>query len=72
VPHSIDVEQFYTNVLFLAGECQKIMGADWQRRQMEFFKKAEIALIPNSGHEMFLENPEIRIKIVREYLNRPA
>jgi hypothetical protein len=39
---------------------------------MEIFKKAEPALIPNSGHETFLENPEIRIKIGREYLNRPA
>jgi proline iminopeptidase len=66
------VEQFSNTVLFMAGECQKIIGAGWQRRQMQFFKNTELAVVPKAGHEMFLENPQDSIEIVREYLSRPA
>jgi len=59
-------------VLFVVGECQTVIGVDWQKRQMEFFHKAELAVIPEAGHEMFAENPEESIAVVREYLNAPA
>jgi len=39
---------------------------------MEFFHKAELAVIPDAGHEMFAEYPEKSIAVVREYLNAPA
>jgi proline iminopeptidase len=65
------VENFENTVLFLTGECQTIIGADWQRRQMEFFPSAELVVIPAAGHEMFAENPEASIRAVRAYLNSP-
>ncbi|NOH10024.1 MAG: alpha/beta hydrolase [Chloroflexi bacterium] len=63
------VEIFTNQVLFIAGECQTYIGADWQREQMEFFPNAELVVIPDAGHEMFAENPEDSITAVREYLN---
>ena len=30
---------------------------------MEFFSNAELAAIPDAGHEMFLENPEASIAL---------
>jgi proline iminopeptidase len=66
------VEQYENQVLFIAGECQQIIGAEWQREQMKFFPSAELVVIPDAGHEMFFENPEASIAVVREYLNAPA
>jgi pimeloyl-ACP methyl ester carboxylesterase len=65
------VENFNNKVLFMVGECQKVIGADWQRDQMEFFPSAELVVIPDVGHEMFAENAEASITAVREYLNTP-
>lgn len=63
------VEFFSRRVLFIAGECQQIIGVDCQKRQMQFFPSSELAVIPDAGHEMFAENPEASIAVVREYLN---
>lgn len=63
------VDGFTNKVLFMVGECQKVIGAEWQRRQMQFFPKVELVIIPDAGHEMFSENPEASISAVREYLN---
>ncbi len=63
------VENFTDKVLFIAGECQTVIGADWQREQMVFFPNAELVVIPDAGHEMFKENPADSIAAVREYLN---
>jgi proline iminopeptidase len=66
------VENFPNQVLFIAGECQTIIGVDWQKRMMPFFRDAELAVIPDAGHEMFSENPQASVNAVREYLNSPA
>ena len=34
--------------------------------------QAELAVIPNAGYEMFFENPEESVVVVRAYLNAPA
>lgn len=66
------VENFSKKILFIASECQTVIGADWQSRQMEFFPNAELAVIPDAGHEMFAENPKASIEVVRTYLNTPS
>jgi len=63
------VENFADRVLFITGECQTYIGADWQREQMEFFPNADLVIIPDAGHEMFAENPADSLAAVREYLN---
>lgn len=56
----------------MTGECQKVIGAEYQERQMTFFPSAELAVIQGAGHEMFAENPEVSIHAVRRYLNTTA
>lgn len=63
------VDQYEHKVLFMTGECQQLIGADFQSRQMALFPSAELAVIPNAGHEMFFENPEASVEAVRVYLN---
>ena len=63
------VEQYEYKILFMTGECQQLIGADFQSRQMALFPRAELAVISNAGHEMFFENPEASIEAVRAYLN---
>jgi len=66
------VEQFENKVLFMTGKCQQLIGAEFQGRQMKLFPSAELAVIPDAGHEMFFENPEESVAVVRAYLNAPA
>jgi len=65
----VGVENYTDKVLFITGECQTYIGADWQREQMAFFPNAELVVIPDAGHEMFSENPTDSINVVRSYLN---
>jgi proline iminopeptidase len=66
------VEDFSRQVLFMTGECQTIIGEDWQREQMELFPSADLVVIPDAGHEMFKENPTASIAAVRSYLSSPT
>jgi proline iminopeptidase len=66
------VENFTNRVMFMTGECQTLIGADWQREQMEFFPSAELVIIPDAGHEIFKESTEASVSAVRAYLSAPA
>lgn len=66
------VENFSNQVLFMTGKCQTTIGADWQREQMEYFPNATLVVIPDAGHEMFMDNPDASISAVRSYLAAPA
>jgi proline iminopeptidase len=66
---TVGLDQFANTVLFIAGECQKIIGAEWQERQMSFFTSAQLVVIPDAGHEMFLENADVSVGVVRDYLH---
>jgi proline iminopeptidase len=66
------VKQFKNTVLFMTGECQQLIGAEFQGQQMALFPSAELAVIPNAGHEMFFENPQVSLEAVRAYLTAPV
>jgi pimeloyl-ACP methyl ester carboxylesterase len=64
------VEKFDKDVLFIAGDCNKIIGEDVQKEHMKLFKNAVLTVIPYAGHTMFGEEPERTLTKVREYLKR--
>jgi proline iminopeptidase len=66
------VENYTNRVLFMTGECQMLIGEDWQREQMAFFPSADLVVIPDAGHEMFKENPPASIAAIRSCLATPA
>jgi proline iminopeptidase len=61
------VGQFKNEVLFLAGDCNIIIGPDYQRKQMALFPRAKLVIIKDAGHSMIGEKPEETNRIVREY-----
>lgn len=61
------VENFANKVLFIASECNSIIGEEQQRIHMNYFPHAELVVIKNAGHMMFGEQPEETIGVIREY-----
>jgi proline iminopeptidase len=61
------VDRFKDKVLFLAGECNQLIGADHQRKHLEYFPNSELIVIPECGHNMFSEKPLESMAIVRSY-----
>ena len=62
------VENYPGTVLFIASECNQLIGEPWQRRQMKLFPRAKLKVIKEAGHTMFGEKPEESLKIIRDYL----
>ncbi len=62
------VEVFDKEVLFLAGSCDVILGAEFQGEQMKYFPNAKLVVVEGVGHDMFAENPEASLAPVRTYL----
>jgi len=63
------VENFNRKVLFIASECNKVIGEEIQSIHIQSFPNAELAVIKGAGHDMFLGKPEEVVKVIREYLN---
>ncbi len=63
------LENYTQKVLFLAGDCNIIIGPDYQKSHMEYFPKAEMVVIRDAGHTMIGEKPEECLKVIREYLS---
>lgn len=63
------VENFNNKVLFISGECNTLIGKDYQQGHMKYFPNTELAIIPNAGHTMFGEQPEECLAKVRGYFN---
>lgn len=63
------VKNYTDKVLFIAGECNKIIGPEHQRMQTGLFPDSELKVIQDAGHTMFGEKPEKSMKIIREYFN---
>lgn len=64
------IENYHNKVLFLAGSCNKLIGPEYQERQMKLYPDAELVVIENAGHTMFGEKPEESMKAIREYFNQ--
>lgn len=62
-------EKITSNVLFIAGACNIMIGPDFQRQQMKLFKEAEMVVIKDTGHFMFGEKPDESIDAIRSYFN---
>ena len=65
------IETYSRPVLFMTGECSQIIGAEHQRQyHMSLFQDAELVVIENAGHEMFEDQPQAALAVVRAYLER--
>ncbi len=62
------VGAFRGETLFLAGECNKIGGAEQQKKHLGHFANAKLEVVPNAGHFMFNDRPEYCNSVVRAFL----
>jgi proline iminopeptidase len=61
-------ESYHGPVLLLASACNDWIGEDAQRVHLSFFQNGELAIVPNSGHDMLWDNPDETIPLIRAFL----
>ena len=67
-----DVEKFNRGVLFMASECNTIIGKEHQSKQMKLFPNSKLVVVKDAGHLMFGDQPESSVRMVRTFLNETA
>lgn len=63
------VKRYTRPVLFLVSTCNTLTGRDFQARQARLFAQAALHSIPQSGHDLFLDNPSASVTAVRAFLS---
>jgi proline iminopeptidase len=63
------LDRFDSKVLFISGECNSIIGPEYQEDQMKYFPQAELVVISDAGHTMIGEKPVECLKVIRQYLD---
>lgn len=61
------VEQYEDTVLFISGDCNRLIGPDYQKMQLKYFPRHKLEVIHNAGHNMFLDQPVEFFRILREF-----
>jgi proline iminopeptidase len=62
---------FQRPALFIVSSCNTVIGIRFQQEQLRYFRTADMVVVPNSGHEMFLEQPAAAVEAVRAFLTHP-
>lgn len=57
-------------VLFLAGECNTWIGPELQAKHTALYPNSELTVISDAGHNMFWDNPEETLEVVRAFLGK--
>ena len=63
-------DAFPGKALFLVGECNKLVGEDHQRKHLKLFTNVTLESVPDAGHFMFNDQPELSIATVRGFLSQ--
>lgn len=58
-------QQYQDTVLFITGDCNRLIGPDYQKLQIKYFERHKMAIIKDAGHNMFLDQPDEFYRIVR-------
>lgn len=66
---AVGAEAFQNKILMIAGECNELVGPEFQEKQMSLFHDIEMKIIQNTGHFMFGEQPEQSMMFIREYFS---
>ena len=62
------VENYRDTVLFISGDCNTLIGPDYQEKHLRFFPRHRLEVIQNAGHNMHIDQPKAFFKIVRKHL----
>jgi len=61
------LENYTNKVLFITGECNKVIGKEFQEGHMKYFNNTEMIVIKGAGHTMFGEKPDECLDIINKY-----
>ncbi len=61
------LDRYDGRVLFLSSSCNTLIGPQHQRKQMRFFRHAELVVIDGAGHVMFSDKPAESLAAVRRF-----
>lgn len=61
------LENYSNKVLFMVGECNKVIGEEFQKDHIKHFNNAEMVVIKGAGHTMLGEKTEESLSIIRKY-----
>ncbi len=64
-----NVDRFEGDVLFLTSELNKGYGADYQKGFLKFYKNAEQWIVPDSGHVIFVDQPDLSNQMIDLFLS---
>ena len=64
-----DAHKFGGKTLIIGTTCNTVYGSEYQKRHLPFYQDARLETIDGSGHFVFYDQPEITIKIIRDFLN---
>jgi proline iminopeptidase len=63
-----DAHKFGGEVLLIGSTCNKVYGAEYQKRHLPFYKNARLETIENAGHFIFYDQLDESLKVVVEFL----
>lgn len=64
-----DAHKFDGEVLLIGSTCNKVYGAEYQKRHLPFYKNAKLETIENSGHFIFYDQPDASLDVISEFLD---
>lgn len=64
-----DIDRYQGRILFLASECNSVIGETYQREQMNYVADSTLEVIPDAGHHLFHDNPEHALDTVTSHLD---
>lgn len=64
-----DAHKFSGDVLLIGSTCNKVYGAEYQKRHLPFYKNIELVTIQNSGHFIFYDQPEESLRVISNFLD---
>jgi proline iminopeptidase len=64
-----DAHKFDGEVLLIGSTCNKVYGAEYQKRHLPFYKNAKLETIADSGHFIFYDQVEASLRVINDFLN---
>jgi len=63
-----DAHIFDGEVLLIGSTCNKVYGAEYQKRHLPFYKNAKLETIADAGHFIFYDQVEASLRVINDFL----
>ena len=63
-----DAHKFDGEVLLIGSTCNRVYGAEYQKRHLPFYKNAKLETIADAGHFIFYDQLEASLRVINDFL----